>query len=51
MSKINHLTTEQRNEKTMNLDQMTSLEIASTMNEEDEKLSMPSERFCQKSQR
>ncbi len=38
MSKINHLTTEQRNDKTMNLDQMTSLELASTMNEEDEKV-------------
>lgn len=36
--KINHLQTETRNEKTMNLDQLSALEILTIMNQEDRKV-------------
>jgi len=35
---LEHLTTETRNEKTMNLDEMSILDFLTTMNEEDEKV-------------
>ncbi len=38
MKDLSHLTTETRNEKTMHLDEMSTLEIVQTMNEEDHKV-------------
>ncbi|AEN88373.1 glucokinase regulatory-like protein [Priestia megaterium WSH-002] len=35
---LEHLTTETRNEKTMNLDEMSIFDFLTTMNEEDEKV-------------
>ncbi|MDR0139567.1 N-acetylmuramic acid 6-phosphate etherase [Metabacillus idriensis] len=35
---LEHLTTETRNEKTMNLDEMSTIELLTVMNEEDEKV-------------
>lgn len=35
---LEHLTTETRNEKTMNLDEMSILDFLTTMNEEDGKV-------------
>ena len=36
--KLNHLTTERRNEKTMNLDTLSTRELLQIMNEEDHKV-------------